>query len=841
MAHLLRLISGPDPRYPTRTLQIANSSSTANIHLRMNGFAPGPGKKKVIYSGESTRFDGEQRVSSSRGNARFNLTYDLNSSSPARIQSLQGEIERFFQDAGLYEEHESGEPVWLEDRWQDGLDDVPAPVLGQFSHYLRILDAEVQDWPKSLHSGALVAGNVEGVAASLVCRPHSEGLEQQLFNAIGQVEVGPLGVMAAPATTNLFTNPSFAHTTFNQGWTASAADLYVAETAGLTYPERGAAHLYNQNSAVRNFTQTMTLSATTHVLSFVAKKPDLSAVTSSDVVVWGAGSARTTTFISLGDNKYLCYAAFTASAGSSTYGVEVKGRRDVIVSDFNLHANNTSFTSYPVAFGAGHIPGCTWSGTAHDSTSTRSATTYKRVLADELSGEFVMMFWAVPLWGATDISGNATLMTYVIASDNFGLSFLDAGNVWSFTGSVGGTSPSISSGAQTHTYGTPVHFAIHQDISAANYKLYINGALAGTSSAIAPIINGGGTLYLGNSNGGTQPFNGWIDGLRVFKYGLSATQIAAFYTAELAVKTAATKALGGFPYLWTKDGDGVLDAVDDTGRDNFCIIGGISGDVEGLTEWRIQPPTSTPPRCFWLGRKAVSSGFEAALLWLEHQGVADAGTSGGEYFTATSSGNMTLIDTITTADMENFRGRYRYIGHFYVTTNNVTVKPAFHWNAASETSATFGDTVTVATNALMLLRDFGELNIFYNDNRLKPTSIVVYLSVTPVTGTSTIRLDFIQLLPYPNARIQATDASISISAGDLLIISGTEAYIHRSSDNAFRYDCEYRGDPVDVLPNKYNYIFFLPGEEGTAYDIADTGTFTVYVTPRWLLPGGAIA
>lgn len=806
----------------------------------MNGFAPGPGKKKVIYSGESTRFDGEQRVSSSRGNAKFNLTYDLNSSSPARIQSLQGEIERFFQDAGLYEEHESGEPVWLEDRWQDGLDDVPAPVLGQFSHYLRILDAEVGEWPKSLHSGALVAGNVEGIVASFVCRPHSEGLEQQLFNAIGQVEVGPLGVMAAPATTNLFTNPSLSGVAFSTGWTVSAADLYLAQASGLTYPDLGAAHLYNQNSAVRNFTQTMTLSATTHVLSFVAKKPDLSAVTSSDVVVWGAGSARTTTFISLGNNLYLCYAAFTASAGSSTYGAEVKGRRDVLLSDFNLHANNTLFTSYPVAFGAGHIPGCTWSSTAHASTSTRLATIYKRVLADELSGEFVMMFWGAPLWGATNISGNATIMTYEIAADNFSLNFLDAGNVWSFTGSVGGTSPSISSGAQTHTYGTPIHFAIHQDVSAANYKLYINGALAGTSGTIAPIINGGGTLYLGGIT--NQPFNGWIDGLRIFKGELSATQIAAFYTAELPVKTAAAKALGGIPYLWTKDGDGVLDAVDDTNRDNFCIIGNISGDEAALTEWRIQLPTSTPPRCVWLGRKAVGSGFEAALLWLEHQGTADGGTSGGEYAATTSAANMTLIDTITTADIHNFRGRYKYIGHFYVTTNNVTVKPAFHWNAASQVPATFGDSVTIATNAAMLLRDFGELNIFYNDKRsIKPTTIVVYLSVTPVTGTSTVWLDFVQLLPYPNARIQATDTSISISAGDILAINGTEAYIYRASTNAHLYDCEYRGDPVDVLPNKYNYIFFLPGEEGTAYDITDTGTFTVYVTPRWLLPGGMVA
>ena len=55
------------------------------------------------------------------------------------------------------------------------------------------------------------------------------------------------------------------------------------------------------------------------------------------------------------------------------------------------------------------------------------------------------------------------------------------------------------------------------------------------------------------------------------------------------------------------------------------------------------------------------------------------------------------------------------------------------------------------------------------------------------------------------------------------------------------YVFEHRGQVVDVVPNKYNNIFFIPGTEGVLYDVADTGTFTVLITPRYTLPGGLMA
>lgn len=139
MSHLLRLIAG-DKRNPTRTLAIANSSSTANIHLRSGGFSPGPGPKKVYWSGQTPRQDGQKRLGSSRDNSKQVISYDLNGGSAAELAYLQREITRFLEDAGLYEEEKTSTPCWLEYRWHDNLDDVPAPTFGQFSYYIKILD-----------------------------------------------------------------------------------------------------------------------------------------------------------------------------------------------------------------------------------------------------------------------------------------------------------------------------------------------------------------------------------------------------------------------------------------------------------------------------------------------------------------------------------------------------------------------------------------------------------------------------------------------------------------------------------------------------------------------------
>lgn len=139
MSHLLRLISGYDKRNPIRTFTICSSSSAANVHLRESGFSPGFGEETVQWSGKTIRRDGQKRSRTGVDNVELDLTYDLIGGSTAELGWLQREINRFFLEARMYEEEKQAAPIWLEYRWQDGLDAIPAPVFGQFSQYLRVL------------------------------------------------------------------------------------------------------------------------------------------------------------------------------------------------------------------------------------------------------------------------------------------------------------------------------------------------------------------------------------------------------------------------------------------------------------------------------------------------------------------------------------------------------------------------------------------------------------------------------------------------------------------------------------------------------------------------------
>jgi hypothetical protein len=152
-----------------------------------------------------------------------------------------------------------------------------------------------------------------------------------------------------------------------------------------------------------------------------------------------------------------------------------------------------------------------------------------------------------------------------------------------------------------------------------------------------------------------------------------------------------------------------------------------------------------------------------------------------------------------------------------------------------------GDEVAVATNAAFLFRDFGDMIIDWARDSEPPT--ISAGLIIDRDSTATVDLDFVQMMPFPNCRIECENVSFSIAAGDTVIVKMDTAWCEDASDGDSQlYRFEWRGEPVTLVPNKYNYLFLLQGEEGVAYDVTDAVTnFKVYITPRWLLPGGTIA
>jgi hypothetical protein len=174
MTHIIRLISG-DKQSPTSTVDLTGSG----LYLAWEGINPSAGANTTIYSGQSSRFDGQRRVLSSKDNTRIQLKYNLTAGSVAELRLLQRQINQFATDAGLYHEHYRMQPVYLEYRWNENIDidDLPRPIWGQLNYYLPILELTAT-WPDDLHTGALIGGNINAATLDIVGGPYWEGLEQ---------------------------------------------------------------------------------------------------------------------------------------------------------------------------------------------------------------------------------------------------------------------------------------------------------------------------------------------------------------------------------------------------------------------------------------------------------------------------------------------------------------------------------------------------------------------------------------------------------------------------------------------------------------------------------------
>jgi hypothetical protein len=717
MPTLLRLIRGSkrNPK-PADILDLNQDLTTGKVWLVEDGFNPGPGPQDILWSGRSIRFDGEQRRKSSRSNAKLKLTYHINAGSHPEMSQVQRDIATIQTNIEDFEENSQGKKIYLEFRLDDGLTSVPAPVFGQWSHYYHVLDIDTPG--VDLNSIMLGSYDVQYVAR-LTCGPYTEGLEQQASDAAGPLVMRNDGLLCAPSTTNNFTNPSFGHATYDNGWTSSDADLTaVQETdADRTRSLESAVLLKNNDALAQTFTQTLTLTAVDYVLSCYAKRNDGAAVTSSDLQIWGQGVARTTTFVSASDGWYLCYAVFTAAASASTHGVQVKTAKAIYVDDFQVEFEMGEL-SYPTPFCAGWQLGCSWSGTAHASTSTRNDTTLDGPTTSP-GDEFTLAFWMSPLF---DSSAQVGAITEFFNCCGVALEFAVSPirlNLFN-----DGTSVGFSS-TQSWSYGDWLHVAVRNP-SGDNVELYLNGVLelTGSGATANNFVSPTGIFRLyKNTNPGTLVAAPLVlDGWRIWREALTAAQILQLYNNESAIKTAGD-GIGMPPFLWTKDGDGGLDAVDgevsSTAKDNFAVLGGVPGDAPAKVRFEFDPPTSGDVRGYYLARRATKDVFTPeGTSFLDYSGTADSGSSSGDAYEASAAaGHHTLDAAVGSPDA--LRGRANILTRLKVTVVDANVWPYYKLGLSQIVKPS--RPIVVPANSQFLLRDLANMRINWPQDAVPPT------------------------------------------------------------------------------------------------------------------------
>lgn len=460
-----------------------------------------------------------------------------------------------------------------------------------------------------------------------------------------------------------------------------------------------------------------------------------------------------------------------------------------------------------------------------------------------LTGQFHITGWMTltTTWG----SGNKDVFDYYVSASNRIRIIYDATNTrWTITKIVGGVTFTTNSSTDAVANGDDVHLQLVQN--ATTLYLYVNGILAASVAATATMTDGG-TIALGCPATGTlDGVDVILDGWRIMPAAVTSTQALALYEAELPIKQDGGQ-VGPPPYWWTKDGDSTVDNCDDATRDNWGIIGGVGGDLEAETEIRLELSIDYGSRIYYLGIRSQGDAFDPSTYIFVEAGSntisADLTASAGSFSKSTNTTMNFYSLTAPLADPSIVLGQYRMLARLNMpTTPVISLTPKLDY-AGNGVGLLSGKTISYTGAADWRLVDLGDLFIKSDSRVLLDDNLIWQPLLTASAGSSfTGQCDFIHLLPYPYARIEAA-AAIPAGATSQLIIENERAFVINDlpTYNTQEMNLEYRGAALTVAPQRYNYLFILQAFTTGALTITQTLPVTVYVTPRYLLPGGMVA
>lgn len=864
---MLKLIRGFDKRSPVEELRL---DSLSGITLMVEGSGFGAGKKEIVYGGlQPGSLAGRKRIMTSRDNAQFELKIRINGGDgPARIGQLQRDLMRFALDAENYEQAGQGEPIWLAYRLNDGLD-MPEPVVGQWSSYMRVLDIDMREWAPDL-TNPNPRMQSWGQSVKLTTAPFAEGAAQVAGVATGAVKVDPAwGVIVAEGRTdyNKFTNPSFGHSTYTNGWSSSGTGVFFSQETrpGFTRSYNSAVLVGAHGGSNVQWTQSIATSTNLWYVSFYARRLDGQPVTTADCNIYINGTAKTPNIIDNKDGWYRIFSRASGLGSPADFGVQIKGGHSLVVDDFQLEEWTpsggvlTEGLSMPRPFFGGHMPGAVWDGTAHSAHTNTTAGQLTYDLVNALSGVWTIAGWFTPtgilpeaatddfsLFSFRESSGNYVSLVYTfVNSSQMALTLYKDG--------------SSDDHNMTLTQHEPIHLAVVQDET--NVSLYVNGVLSNAVIADYEIRTTGGQLTLGWGQDVETHRSGWaMDGVRAWAYAATATEISQLYTNEKDVK--AQGDIIGLPtFAWTHDAAGnVENDYDTTNNDyNHMLIGGVSGDLPAETIIEMSNIAYRAAPTIWCGRKATELNYPARpKIW-------------NKSFTLSADQNSTYFG-FEDDPAGHLRGKYSVIGlltHKNAQTLNeldsnfalyTLTSPLADWGSQEIDEidqADYWGFTHIALNQFEeeYMTRLGDISIGYPPG-IKSIDTMVIGIMTTVLDHEVWRTDEIILMPYPNIQIRYPFGFGSYEDAPNytdLVIASQEAYARDGAGVYGKnfYPVEAVGDGITLVPQKYNHLFFVAYDEvlntttlvgsDDVYNPSDNWTVTVTVTPRYTLPGGPLA
>lgn len=770
----------------------------------------------LFASGTSANRSGAELVDRRPNNRAFTFRVRMVGGSTAEIRQWTSKLQTFLNGAG-----NAQLPLYLEYKPDS---DTPEPLWGQYGATLRyeVVHGTVSNMADYM-KGNRLASDVD-LEFSLVLKPFALGKQQRVASATGRIHEDLLGVTDGVSRglvlgrnhTNKCTNPVFGHSTWNTGWTADAS-LTATKNVFREYlaPGATASALLISRSTNQEFYQSINVGNTqTHTFLALVMRPDFGTITSDDAVLFYS-SALTTTFTDLGGGLYAMTATATGINASTNTGIQVKNGRSIYLLYYGaVDTDDTWF--YPFW---GDNLGCAWSGTAHNSTSTSTAGRVRLPVAADtamIEQGTIRVVCRIPAstafvnpvffsFGATSLRASLTLSTMTLTlTDN---------------------TSTASSSASAVTVGQTV--ILHYVWSASGgLSIYLNGTLVANNSGFtlpaAPTY-----LYIGTGDGATEQTEYPIHDFSVWAEALTAAQISADADA-LNDLTDDRLRIAPYPWLWTKDGDDVVDNCDDSSRDNWCVVGGVPGSEAADVKASLAPSTGTTD-IYFVRHSRNLHDFRLPTLsgyYYDASGTVDANSSGGQYW------NMAAIDEslpVVSNDVRNSWGKLSVFARCRAVSNTVTTNKLY----AGILNEKIGESIkNLASSSYFRLAHLASYYVLPDasvDYSRTGVTLIFYL----LQNTASFYLDFHAIYPGDVTRVRYTGVTIY---NQFTLFPTTARMADGAPDVRPRLIVE--GDEFRPSPLGVNIIWTLADNTTLAgsMEIARTLTYSeVYITPRYTL------
>jgi hypothetical protein len=522
------------------------------LYIRKGGFKPTHGNANIAYSGVSVLYDGERRVGSSRGNAVFEVVYTTLGDNVLDLQAAQDQIAIMSEQVRLRAEKGIGELVRFKYRMPDGLDDVPDPIIGEWSRYYELIDLEPQ-LPETLYD--LARGNVvEAIVARITAKPLAEGVPQPAFNCTVDVK-NDAGFLVTRAYSNLIDNPDFVYTAnFGDGWTIPLALSGVTDQTVYRVNNTKSARFSNYTAGALDITQAVDTGDATprdYSLGVICRRNDGGAVSASQLTLLaGGGVISGVRFVQLPFTDW--YSAFGIFSASNIVTIGIRIAANTIINLQSVVMCTTPNDNMPPVYISGDMPGAAWAGatprrrTTNRTHSVVGQSMSAQLKALDLMGDFSISFMVTFLFESNVTYagiGVVPFVRYIAQASGFNLQnmfrcYYDRTNRrFTVLKNVGGTNYSFNY-SRNITYGETLHFTLTQ--SGTTLRLYLNGVSVGSVECPYFTLTGTNVFYAAGITQ-TEVATGQyaLDMLKVWDgYALGQAEITALYTMQNVRKAA---------------------------------------------------------------------------------------------------------------------------------------------------------------------------------------------------------------------------------------------------------------------------------------------------------------